>query len=695
MKISFRRIAISFITCCFCVNVFAQDVSPLVIDIFNNGIAKQNSNDLYGASEAFQQVVQINPSYGEAWYHLSQISYELNDFDLALTYLEQAEKYARNRTDLLNLRGMTYISLGRLDDARNVFEGIIETYPNDIDARFGLAELNLFEGRYNTAQNLYLDALKRQNNNRKALLSLAVLSEELGNNDASEIYINQALKYHSGESEVHYLSAYLNAKKGNLVEAERRCRSAVQLYPDYVQAYSLLASIYFTQSRYDEVIDICDYLISKNRNNSPIWYLKGLAQLKKSDWQSCLSTWVTAISVNEQDELTRGALELLITQKLDVEDERRVHWSDYHYKKAKEYTKMFMGDEARYEFQRALRLYPLNHKARSDFAELLSKSGLTENYIYQLKFIQQAVVKGGDKLTKEHITINDTVEAYDSLMKHSLAAKWNVDPFYLDKTRWNIGIFYKKSNVQLVHCDAEEVAASMLADIFSVGANTTVSLYQQSVEGFGQAFTVARSKALDYFVLLSFDETEREVSMNITIYSGKTGTEITKYNVFRTGNDKFASVLRSVRQFINNFLPVKGKIIDRNVNDLLIDLGSVDGVIEGTVLDVVEASKIQILDNAPGVKFDKKNHLGKVTITRTSEEIAQGTLVQNGFYDKVNIGDEVLIFSQPSDEKTEQTQDLEPKKEKKSKSSKNKKITAEELGIVRVPAIVDLIRSIN
>ena len=93
-------------------SAFSQNLGAL--RLFDRGVAKQNSEDYYGASEDFQQALQANPSYGEAWFHLSQVTYSLGDYSLALTYLDEADKYAKNRTDIQNLKGLILIALGRL-----------------------------------------------------------------------------------------------------------------------------------------------------------------------------------------------------------------------------------------------------------------------------------------------------------------------------------------------------------------------------------------------------------------------------------------------------------------------------------------------------------------------------------------------------------------------------------------------------
>lgn len=692
-------------------SAFAQSLSS--VSLYNRALSKQQDEDYYGASEDFQLALQQNPSYGEAWFHLAEVTYSTGDYTLALSYLDSADKYAKNRTDIQNLRGLCYISLGQFSDAENVFNDVLKKSPNDINARFGLAELDLYEGSYIAAKNQYEDALKRDVNNRKALLSLALISQETDKNDAAEKYITQALKYYSGDAVVHYLAGYLEAKKGNLKEAERRVRSAIQIDSDLVKSYELLSSILYAQERYDDVIDICDYLLSKKRENFQAWYMKGLSQYRKNHVSDALETWSLGLAVNPQDEIMRSALELAAIKNLPVEDERRAGWAAYHLQKGREYSKIFMGEKARYEYQRALKINPYDLAARREFAELLSRNSLNENYLYQMKFIKQTQEtksssdssNSNKKLSADEIRVSDTIESYDALLKYSLSAKWNVDPFYLDKTRWHIGIYYQKPSMQLLHSDAEEIAASMAADIFSGVASTSVVVENQPVSGYGEAFRLARTNKMDYFVLLSVDETDREITLSAIVYSGRTGTETARFSAFRTGNDRFASVLRSFRRDILDMLPVRGKIIDKTVNDILVDLGTVEGMKKDAVLDVVKAGRIKTADKGPGVTFDKKDSLGKITLTEAGEEISQGTLEESGFYDRVNVGDEVLLRSLPAenDGTNEQLAENNPAAGENGErilpdngnEQENKKLSAEELGLVRTPVIVDLIRAIR
>jgi len=690
-----------FIILIFTFLCYGQDYNSKVLIHFNKGLEYQNNEDWYEAREEYQQALQENPAFGEAWFNLAKCTYEINDFNLCLSYLDSAEKYEKDRTDIRNLRGMCLISLKKLKEAEEIFNDIIKEYPNNVEARFGLAELELYNGSYDSAQNFYLDALKRQGTNKKALLSLAVLSAETGKTDISEKYIRQALKYHSAEPEVHYLAAYLNAKKGDFKEAERRARAAVQIKADYTQAYVMLSSILYEQKRYDEVIDICDYLINKNRKTISGWYLKGWAEYRLNKKQEAVETWSQALLIDELDEILRSSLELVICEELPLEDERRNQWAMYHIKKAREFSKLFQGEEARYEYQRALKIDPNNFQARNEFAQLIQKIGLNELYLNQITFIKNNSKIDVDKLTPEekyqNTKINDTIEAYTSLMKYSLNAKWNVDPFFFDKTRWNIGIYYTKSPVQLIHCDSEEVAASMVQQSFSGAAITSVFVEKEPVSSFGEAYRLSRKASQDYFVIMSFEESEREVALDAIVYNGRNGTVVSKISLFRTGNDRFASVLRSFRRNLLNILPARGKIIARSGNEILIDMGKTEGIVKNTVLDVVKAGNIRTQDTGTGVTFDEKFSLGQIVVDQVGEEIAQGTLIQKSFYDRVNIGDEVLVKSVPKLNDDGTISDTNPGADENGNSlsvKRTEKLTAEDLGLVKTPPFIDLIRNI-
>ncbi|MCR5289861.1 MAG: tetratricopeptide repeat protein [Treponema sp.] len=681
----------------------AQKTAKTASELYTAGVERQSSEDWYGATELFQEALAKNPTYGDAWFNLAQCAYQLGDFELAVTYSENAEKYAKSNTAILNLRGMAYIALGKLTEARTIFEKILSVYPNDVEARFGLAELDLFNGKLTSAENIYRDALKRQGTNRRALLSLALVSAELGKNDIASIYIDQALQYHSGDSGVHYLAAYLSAKQGDFAEAEHQARAAVQISPNYDRAYLLLASILYNQKKYAEVLDICEYGISRYRKSPSIWYLKGLAQYRLGEVSDAVDTWAMGVSINPQDEIMRSALELVAGSFLPLEDSRRAAWADYHSKKAIEYNKQFLKSQVVYEYQRALKIDPLNISSRSSYADLLRNDELYELYLDQLRFIQE----NGDFTQRKEAAVQlaDKIEAFSSLLSDTLSLRWNVKPLYLDKIRWKLGIYYMDTPVQLFHADSEWITSGMVAEMFSGVSSTSVSATYAPVADYGQAFRHARENGLDYFIIISINENAREVTIDADMYSARTGTKTVSFSVFRTGNDRYANALRRLRQGILEVLPIRGEVIARDgKSKLLIDLGRADGIVAHSVFEVVKQGSLSTADTGPGLSYDKDAVLGQFTTTVCDEEISEGDFKQNGFFDRLNVGDEVVVLQVPKKKKATTQSAVPVSQETEPAATVSGTPVVEEpdatdltingMGLRRTPLLIDLIRNI-
>ena len=672
--------------------LFAAD-SKNVLKLYNEAVELQNEENWYTASQYFIEVVNSNPAFSDAWFRLADCSYHLGEFDLAFQYLESAEKYEKDRSQIKNLKGMILLALGRTDEARQIFNEVLKKYPNDIDAHFGLAEIELYDGKFSGAENQYTEALKRQNSNRKALLSLALVCAETKRYSQSEKYLRQAMQYYSGEPEVHYLAAIIYTMKGDYKDAEKHARIAVEIRGGYEQAYELLAQIVYLQHRYSEVIDLCDFIISRNRNASSAWYLKGTAQAKLGNTEDAISTWDTGLSVNPQDELMRMMLELTAKNELDFDDARRKQWASYHLNNARQYDSRYDKAGSTYEYQRALMLDPSNATARLAYADILELNGMHELYLSQLKFVKE---NADSELSTG---LKDTIEAYDSLLNNTLAKRWKVDAFYLDKIRWNIAVFYTENTSTFNHADSDRLTALACGDVFSGVAITSVKTQVTPVSGYGEAFKNARDNNFDYFVMVSLSEGEDDVSLSATMYSGRTGTETFSEKYYATGNNRFSTVLRRFRNSVLEKLTVRGKILQRNGKTVLIDLGRSENIIKDAEFKIIRKGAVKTADSGSGLFFRDDDVVGMLVVTEAGEEVSEATITSHGFYDRINEGDELVLVSMPA-QNTEAGMDTVPNADEEGNPVVNNSVKGDELvaeikKAVERPAIIDLLRKIR
>jgi len=609
--------------------LFADAVSN-----FEAARASQEAEEWYSAIELYQEALRENPSFHQAYRGLAECFYALDEYDHALAQVKKAQTYRKNDPELMDLEGFILVGIGKLAEAQRVFSAVLSSWPNDVGARFGSAEIEISAGRVSAASARYLDALKRQPENRKALLSLALVSWELGNAALARDYASKALQYHGDSAQVHYFAGYLASLEGRYGEAEGRARAALRLQPRYDDAQELLASVLYRTGRYAEVVDVCDERIARDRSLPGAWYLRSLALRRLGKVEEALRSAQTGLQVAPEDEVFRAFAEGIVLAELPFEDARRGRWAAYHVERARVFEQKNLSDQALYEYRRALKVNPYDVASRRAYAKLLLTRGYPARHLDQLKFIQT--------LGKSTSEVNDAVENYEKLLQGSLPKKWKVDPLYLDKSHARVGLYYQADPGNVRHPDAERVTVSMVAEVFSYDQRFTVSAREAPVSSYAEAFRASREAGEDYFALVTLDETERDVRISLDLYVSRTGSRAEAFSVFRTGNDRYANALRRLVQTVASRMPVRGAVLARYQADAIIDLGRSDGVAKDQIFDVVPRASVRPANEGLALSYPADQVLASFTVTALDEDLSQGILERSGYFDRVNAGDAVI-----------------------------------------------------
>ena len=648
-----KKLFLVLIFLCFSFSLgFANNFA---LDYYNAGKKFQQRENFTRAIEYYQEALLINPDYADAWIGLAECAYEMDEFSRALTCLDTANKYYKYNLKIQRLKGFCYIGLGELEKANDIFDEILKKFPNDVEAIFGLAQLQAFEGRISSAEKYYTQALAREASSKKALLSLALISLKLGKFEQADNFINQAIYYHHNTPEVYYYASYICVQKGDLSKAEEFIRIAVQFKPTYDRANALLAYILYCQGKYEEAVSICDYRISQNRNNSDAWYLKSCAVYNLGSVEQSIKSLETVLKINPQDEIARFFLEQLVCQYLEIEDSRRENFALYHVKSAQESVEKYNSNSALFEYIRALQIHPLNIDVRLSYSDWLLNEGYPEASLSELKFINTQ-----GKVSQK---VSDRIESYESLLEDTLAKRWNVEPFYLDKSRVSIGFYHKKDNLTMLHAEGAKICSNLIADTFTAFPYFKVESKSKAINSYSQAFSDARNSNFDYFGIINFDENDRENSISIDLYVTSTGSLAGKWHVYRSGNKKLSSAVQKIVKDMVSSFAVRGKILDRQGSEILIDLGNRDGINLESTFIVAKKDSLKIADSGVGLVLKNENELGSIQLTEVGEDVSQGIFVQKGFYDKMNPNDEILLVEKDSikDETSEALADTEIK----------------------------------
>jgi tetratricopeptide (TPR) repeat protein len=602
--------------------------------LYEQGRNSMAEEDWYSASEALLDCLRLNPAHAEGTAALAECYYELGEFDEALNWTRKARVLARNNASVANLEAVTLIALGRLEAAAGVIAEVLAREPYNRESLFAAGELDIARGRPSEALLRYREAVRRYPDDRRLLLSLALVSGSLGDDVSALSFIDRALSQHPDDYRVFYYAAYINAQAGHLPQAVSYSERALGLRPGYGPARSLLANLRYRNGQYAEAARLADESIAVNRNDLGAWYLKGLAFIRLGRNVEALTVLGNAVAINSNDEFIRTALEDTLIAVTSLEDQRRGRWAAWHFDRARNYRTRNLIDQALFEYRRGLRLNPYA-RDRREYAELLRIQGYPARYLEELRFLQD--------LGLADRSLNDAVEAYSSLLSGALFQRWKVNPLELEGQHWKLAVFSLSGQSSHYHVDAGAIASSYIKEILIHDRSIAPMDLELRQSSFSQAFRTAREAGADYFLVISTMENERDISLKAELFTGRTGAAAGSFYTYRTGVDRLRNASRGIADQIGAALPLRGKLVQRQQAQGLIDKGKVDGVKTGAVYDIVKKGRSQIAHQGIGLVYTDEDVVGRISIENIDEEVASGILTRNGFFDRIEAGDEIIF----------------------------------------------------
>ncbi|MCL2758807.1 MAG: tetratricopeptide repeat protein [Treponema sp.] len=627
-----------FFVLLFPINLEAQSQGSAA-GFYERGRSHMADENWYSAVESFLECLRLNPAHAEGTAALAECYYELAEFDEALNWVRKARQLARANMSVANLEVFTLIALGQLDAATTLVNSILAVEPYNREALFAAGELDIARNRPSEAMLRYREAVRRYPDDRRLLISLALVTLSLGDGDTALTYINNALTQHPGDFRVYYYAAYIYSMNNRVTEAIRYAERSLYYRPGHVPTQSLMATLRYRNAEYDEASRLCDVLIANNRQDMSAWYLKGLSFIRMNRMQDAITVLSSAISVNEDDEFIRAILEETLISSTVLEDPRRVRFATWHFNKARNFRQRNLIEQALFEYRRGLRLNPFAPDRR-EYAELLRLSGFPARYLEELKFLQDQGL--ADR------SLNDAVEAYSSLLSNALFRQWQVNPVDLAERHWKVAVFSLAGQSSFYHADAGSVAAGVIRELLVHDRNITPMNLNLRQVTFSQAFRQAREGGADYFVLVSVTENERDISIKAEVFVGRTGSPAGTYYAYRTGTDRLRDASRGIVNQLSSSMPVRGRLLIRRQGQALINKGKADGIQQDTVYDVVKKGRPQTANEGIALVYSGDELVGKLTVTNVDEEIAIGTLTRNGFFDRIEQGDEIILQSRRS-----------------------------------------------
>ncbi len=208
----------------------AIEIKPDFAIAFNNlGVLLRDAGKLEESEECYKKVLEIKPDYPEAY---------------------------------LNL-GVVLKYMGKNEEAEKCYRRAIEIKPDFTESYNNLAIILQDKKNYAEAEKYYRRAIELNPNYAEAYNNLGNLLKDAGRNKEAEIYYNLSLKINPKNYKVYNNLGLLCNDLQRLDDAETFYKKAIELNPNYAEAYNNLGNLFRIKNQLPVSVKTAETAIDK------------------------------------------------------------------------------------------------------------------------------------------------------------------------------------------------------------------------------------------------------------------------------------------------------------------------------------------------------------------------------------------------------------------------------------------------
>ncbi len=219
----------------------------------DKAIEYHQEKNLSKAERIYKQIIKKDKSNFDAWHLLGVLSYQKNQFDMAIVQIEKAIKLNPNIASFYSNIGLVHHQKKQFEKAILSFKKALELNPNYPEALNNLANSLRESSKDNSQEALdcYKKALKLNPNYSEAFNNMGNLFTENDNyNEAFKCY-EAAIKCNPNYGDAFYNIGYLYKKVKKLDKAKEFFQKALTL--------PKLTNVYALNSLFDVKREMCDW----------------------------------------------------------------------------------------------------------------------------------------------------------------------------------------------------------------------------------------------------------------------------------------------------------------------------------------------------------------------------------------------------------------------------------------------------
>jgi tetratricopeptide (TPR) repeat protein len=266
--------------------------------------------------------------------------YAKNDFTHASVEFRNALQIAPKDVGARLMAAHTAEKLGRLNEAAGIYQGIVDSNPDNVEARAHLGRMLVFAGAPERAQEIIDPALAKQPDEASLLTVRATVRLRMNDKAGAVDDAERALKSAPGNEDAIAVRAGLYQQAGDLDHAIKLVSEGVQHQPHSLQLREILYNLYQTRGDLPKASEQLTALIKARPEE--MLYRKQLAMFysragKLDDAQRTLEEAVKALPKSDDAKLT--LVSFIAAQRTREQGEKILR--DYIAKDPKDYGLRF------------------------------------------------------------------------------------------------------------------------------------------------------------------------------------------------------------------------------------------------------------------------------------------------------------------------------------------------------------------
>lgn len=281
----------------------ATQLNPELADAyFKQGVFHLGRGEGMEATTSLDAAIQVAPEQTSVRMLQFANLMQQGELDKAFATLEEGLKNDKSDAPLLNNMAAVRFAQNKPEEALELLNKAKSANPEFASAYYNLASFFQARGDLQQALTEYVELLKHQSDNLRALLSAAGLSAALGQNDQAEAYFARART--TNQPQAFLVSAEYQLRQGRPEEAKTLLDQGIAATTDNLPLKETKGRILMAQGAIDQAITLFEE-ISEMQPEAGLQLLAG-AFLQKGDVQNAMAQAQTLIDA--QPDADRGYL---------------------------------------------------------------------------------------------------------------------------------------------------------------------------------------------------------------------------------------------------------------------------------------------------------------------------------------------------------------------------------------------------